>query len=576
MPDIGILFTLILAAGFAEGLGLSLLVPVVFTLTGNGVAELPMLFRFLPEALARIGLPLGFAPLLGLTLSAMLAAFALIYLQDRFAARSRYRFLRQVRGHISDAVFQARWERLSSLSTGDVVNQVLSESDRGVEAHYALIQMAVTLMQVVIYVGFAMLLSWKMSLVAIVMILGSAFSGRRLIQNTKRLGQRVTQINDCYSSRLVDYLKAAKLLKASGAEDNVRLRLADSNYSSAETVRAIVVSQATMRFELQALVSIAVVIILYLAVEVLNLEASILLMFIYAVMRIVPKFSAFQTQYHTFSAFRPAMEKVDRQIEESRAAVDNPNPGGVPFAGIGDAIEFSGVRYRHPNSDRDVLKGIDLRIPVGRMVALVGPSGGGKSTALDLLIGLILPTFGQVRVDGLDLRDFDQRSYRRQVGFVPQESSLFSGTVRENLTLFDTVDEERLWRALELAQIADFVRSQTYGLDSGVGESGVRLSGGQRQRLSIARALVREPALVILDEATSALDSESELCFQQAIEEVAGLFTMVVVAHRLSTVRKADWIYVVRDGQIAEQGDYATLAAAGGAFAAMLQAQEVV
>lgn len=576
VPSVGVLVALILAAGVAEGFGLYLLVPVVFTLTNsNSGTELPMPFRLLPEALARIGLTPGFVPLLSLTVLTMLAAFALIYFQDRFAARSRYRFLRQIRDQVGDAIFQTRWERLSRLSTGDVVNQVLIEADRGVEAHYSLIQMAATLMQVAIYTAFAMLLSWKMSLVAIVTITASAFSGRRLIRRTKRLGQHVTQINDRYSSQLVDYLKAAKLLKASGAEDNVRVRLAGTNYSSAETLRAIVVNQATMRFELQALVSIAVVMILYLGVEVLNLEVSILLMFLYIVMRIAPKFSSFQSQYHNYSAFRPAMEKVECQIEESRAAADDLNPGGMPFGGIDDAIEFVAVRYHHPNSDHYVLKSIDLRIPVGKMVALVGPSGGGKSTALDLLIGLIAPTSGLVRIDGYDLRAFDQRSYRCHVGFVPQESSLFSGSIRDNLTLFEVVDEARLWRALELAQIADFVRAQPAGLDGDVGEAGMRLSGGQRQRLSIARALVREPALVILDEATSALDSESELCFQQAIEQVAGLFTMVVVAHRLSTVCKADWIYVMRDGQIAEQGDYATLAAADGAFAAMLQAQDL-
>jgi ABC-type multidrug transport system fused ATPase/permease subunit len=576
VPDFGLLLVLILVAGVAEGFGLTLLIPVVFSLTNNGGGELPTPFNLLPEVLVQIGLPAGFLPILSLTLITMLISFTMIHFQERFAARSRYIFLRQIRDHIGEAVFRTRWERFSGLSTGDVVNQVLVEAERGVEAHYSLIQMVATLMQLTVYLVFALLLSWEMSLVAMLIISGSVISGRRLIRRTKQLGQRATLLNDRYSSQLVDYLKAGKLLKISGAEDNVRVRLADSNYLSTETQRSIIVSQATMRFELQAMVSIAVVMILYLSVEVLGIEVSVLLVFMYIVMRLAPRFSSFQTHYHIFSAFGPAIDKVNGQIEDSRAAAEDLNPGGVPFVCIHDAIEFVGVRYCYPNSDRDVLKGIDMRIPAGKMVALVGPSGGGKSTALDLLIGLNIPTSGHVTVDGWDLRTVDQRSYRRHVGFVPQESSLFSGTIRENLTLFEAVDEARLWRALELAQIAEFVRSQSSGLDSAVGEAGIKLSGGQRQRLSIARALVREPALVILDEATSALDSESELRFQQAIEQVAGLFTMVVVAHRLSTVRKADWIYVMRDGQVAEQGDYATLAANGGAFAAMLNAQELV
>lgn len=575
MPHVGALIALILAAGVAEGFGLSLLVPVVFTLSNSSGTELPTLFRWLPEALILVGLTPSFSTLLVLTLLSMLTAFALIHFQDRFAARSRYEFLKKLRNDASDAVFQSRWEHLSRLSTGDIANQILKESDGGVEAHYSLIQMVAIVVQLIVYTAFALMLSWEMLVLAILTILCSAISGRRLIRQTKRLGQRLTQINNQYSSQLIDYLKTAKWFKANALEDKVREGLAHTNNSSVEILRAIVVSQATLRFELQSLVSIVVVVILYLAVEVLRLEVSILLVLMYIIMRIVPKFSALLTSYHIYSTYYPAVEKVDRLIAGSRAAVDDLNPGGVSFSGIDDAIEFVAVRYRYPNSDIDVLKGINLHIPAGKMVALVGPSGSGKSTSLDLLIGLVVPTSGSVRINGRALCDFDQRSYRRRLGFVPQESTLSSGTIRDNLTLFDHVDEVRLWQALELAQIADFVRAHPEGLDRQIGETGWMLSGGQRQRLSIARALVSNPALVILDEATSALDSESELQFQKAIDQVAGLFTMVVVAHRLSTVRKADWIYVVRDGQIAEQGDYATLAAAGGAFAAMLQAQEL-
>ncbi len=576
VPSVGKLVTLILMAGVAEGLGLSALIPVVYTLTGeHAQGGLPMPFRLLPEGLERLGFGTGFVPLIALTLATMLTAFVVIYVQDRFVARSRYRFLRQLRDDADNAIFAARWERLAKISTGEVVNQILVESDRGVEAHYALIQMVATSMQLAVYIGFALVLSWEMSLVALMIIFVSALSGRRLIRRTRRLGKEVTHINDIYSRQLVDYLKTVKLIKASGAEENIREHLAASNLSSSETLRAIVVNQATMRFELQALVSVVVVSILYLAIEVLRLEVSILLMFMYIVMRMAPKFSMLQSQHHMFTAFRPAMEKVDRLVNELRIAADDINPSGTSFQGVGQSLVLQSVTYRHQNSERDALHGIDLCIPKGRMVALVGPSGGGKSTALDLLIGLTAPTSGQVLVDGQDLRAFDQRSYRRRIGFVPQESALFSGTIRQNVTLFDAIDDERLWHALELAQIADFVKEQPAGLDTEIGESGVRLSGGQRQRLSIARALVRAPSLLVLDEATSALDGESERRFQKAIEGLAGCFTLVVVAHRLATVRRADWIYVLKDGVIVEQGGYAALAAVNGPFAAMLQAQDL-
>ena len=250
--------------------------------------------------------------------------------------------------------------------------------------------------------------------------------------------------------------------------------------------------------------------------------------------------------------------------------------GGQVFDGLSQGIVLSGVSYRYPEADSNAIKDLSLSIGSRDFVALVGKSGSGKSTALDLIMGLIDSHDGTLLLDGVPLNDYDRRSYRQKIGFVSQDSVFFTGTVRENLCLDDSCDEQVIWSSLGVAQIDGFVRQLPEGLDTAVGESGVKLSGGQRQRLAIARALIRQPSLLVLDEATSALDSESETRFQHAIESVAQEYTVVVVAHRLATVRKADCIYVMEEGRIVQSGNYASLRQTDGVFSDLVKAQAVL
>jgi ABC-type multidrug transport system fused ATPase/permease subunit len=194
---------------------------------------------------------------------------------------------------------------------------------------------------------------------------------------------------------------------------------------------------------------------------------------------------------------------------------------------------------------------------------------------LDLIIGLIDPVKGRLLVDGVDLAKLDRHAYRRKIGFVSQDSIFFTGSIRDNLCLEGESDETHIWDSLKIAQIEEFVKNLPDGLDTEIGEAGVKLSGGQRQRLSIARALIRRPSILILDEATSALDSESEASFQKAIEAVSHKYTIIIVAHRLSTVRKADCIYVLEEGHLVQSGDYNTLKKSDGVFSKLIQTQMV-
>lgn len=243
------------------------------------------------------------------------------------------------------------------------------------------------------------------------------------------------------------------------------------------------------------------------------------------------------------------------------------NEGKKTVAGVSGAFRFESVRFHYDGVEEHAVADFSLEVAPGETVALVGPSGAGKSTILNLIIGFVRPTAGRILLDGEDMAVLDLRSYRQFISVVPQESILFDGTIRENVTYgMKDVPTGVVEQALRDANAWEFVAQLPEGVETAVGERGARLSGGQKQRLAIARALIRNPRVLVLDEATSALDTESEALIQEALERLMKGRTTFVVAHRLSTVRRADRIVVMRAGRIEEVGNHAELVAKQGLY----------
>jgi subfamily B ATP-binding cassette protein MsbA len=248
--------------------------------------------------------------------------------------------------------------------------------------------------------------------------------------------------------------------------------------------------------------------------------------------------------------------------------------GTETFSRINRAIELQDIGFTFPNG-KVALAGINLRIPAGKTVALVGASGSGKTTLASLLLRLREPTAGRILIDGTDYWDFTSDSWHQRLGMVEQEAYLFNDSIRSNITVgCQTADPDRIQAAVRIAHLGDVIENLPSGLDSVVGERGTMLSGGQKQRLAIARAMVRDPQLLILDEATSALDNVSERQVQAALDDARAGRTSVVIAHRLSTIRNADLIVVLEDGRIVEQGTWAQLEGNSGRFSRLLEAAQ--
>lgn len=249
------------------------------------------------------------------------------------------------------------------------------------------------------------------------------------------------------------------------------------------------------------------------------------------------------------------------------------NAGKQTISEVGGAVRLENADFQYDDAEAAAINNINLDVAPGETIAFVGPSGSGKSTILNMVIGFLAPTGGRILIDGHDMAQLDLRSYRKHLAVVPQESLLFEGTVRDNVTYGTSkLSDEAVYDALKAANALDFVEDMG-GINAVIGERGSRLSGGQRQRLAIARALIRNPKVLILDEATSALDSTSEKLVQQALERLMQGRTTLVVAHRLSTIRGADRIAVMRAGSIVEIGSHDQLLQAGGHYSALVQGQ---
>lgn len=250
------------------------------------------------------------------------------------------------------------------------------------------------------------------------------------------------------------------------------------------------------------------------------------------------------------------------------------NEGKEPINHVDGKFEFHDVKFRYNNDGHAVLNNLNLTVQPGETIALVGESGAGKTTILNLVIGFNMPSEGEVLLDGKSLSEIDLRSYRKYLAVVPQNTILFSGTIRDNITYgIHDIDEERLMEVVKAANLSELIESLPDGLDTLVGEHGGKLSGGQRQRIAIARALIREPRVIVLDEATSALDSISEKMIQEAVNNLTANRTTFIVAHRLSTIRDADKIAVIHEGRCIEYGTYEELMELKGSFFKMKQIQ---
>ncbi|MBB6018961.1 ATP-binding cassette subfamily C protein [Paenibacillus sp. JGP012] len=573
--------------GLMEGIGIYMLVPMlsligIFDMGTSGI-HIPWLTDFLHRFSQHYQLIL------------VLFTFVLIVsgqawmqrLQTIRNARIQQQFIRTLRMETYSAILMAKWSFFLQKRKSDFNHILTTELARVSQGTSIMLQMAASLVFTAIQIGLAFWLSARLTALVLVCGLVLFFLLRTFVKRAKRIGDQTTELSQMYYNGITEHFNGIKDIKSNMLEHS-HIHWFDRMCRRIER-NVVQFSQLNTGTQLIHRVSAALIIaaFIYLSLRVMSVPPASLLLIILIFSRLWPRFTAIQSNLEYISSMLPAFRIVrelqvqtgkSREISDSIVAAPQSAAASahsiVPMD-LKDSIICQDVYYRYEGNDNYSLSNVYAAIPAKGMTAIVGKSGAGKSTLIDLIMGLMRPESGNILIDGKSLTEERLLSWRSSIGYVSQDPFLFHTSIRENLRLVDPdASEEQMWRALQFSASASFVRKLPQGLDTIIGDRGIRLSGGERQRLVLARTMLRNPSVLVLDEATSALDSENEQYIHEALEQLKGHVTIIVIAHRLSTIRTADRVIVLEEGRVIQEGGYQQLSADPvGTFSRLLNMQ---
>jgi ATP-binding cassette subfamily B protein len=568
----GLLFLLLVIEGVIATLYLLSIMPLADFLFDPTLTKVSLVTKFVIKIFNIFNWSISFCKfgILFVTLNFVKSA---LEVNIRYAIlKIKYAVVRGLFNDILTKFFGARWQFFSGEDNGRMLNTMHKELDVVGDSLGTLATLLAIFVQICIYLLVPIVLDAELTITAIGLSLIMAVPFLMLNKLGYRLGKQNTDTANNVMGILSELLQAAKLIIGFGRQKEVikrQLKAFDEHRFA--TLRSQILTTAIPKF-FQPLAMLAVIIAISNSLRH-NIELSKLAAIMWSLLAAIPAMTTLLQSKIAISNFMPSYDQL--LLLRYRAAKFEEVEGNLIFNKISESIKLKALSFNYPDRSRTLIN-VDLEIKKGHMTALVGESGSGKSTISDLILGLQIPETGHVLIDGISLSEFKQNTFRERIGYVPQDSMLFHTTIRENLLWsYDKAKENDLWVALKLANAENFVRELPDGIDTIVGDRGVRLSGGQRQRIALARALLRKPELLILDEATSALDSESEKLIQQSIELIAEQTTILIIAHRLSTIAKADQVYVLNKGAIVESGAFSILSKTKGSILnKMLQNQQ--
>lgn len=570
----------VMIIGLLDGIGTILLVPLLSII---GIIDIQIqipgmgLLEFLKQ------MPMLQALLIVLTLY-MLLVTGQSLISRRLSMRDTQilsGYINSVRLEINRALLQAQWSFFMRKRKTDLISSLTDQLGRVTNGAYLVLQFMASLVFTAIQIGIAFLISPFMTL----SILGFGclviLVSRRFIKQSQKIGFKAVKLHESYMAGIVDQFNGMKDIKSNSLEQSRYSWLQDWSRDSAEERYLNVKQRSNSKLVYKITSSILIAAFVFTSVTMFQNEGGHLLLVLAMFARLWPRITDIQSNLEQIASASPAFRALMELQEDSLHAQE------IDISDVGRSKSFMTLKLKHQMECREVyfrydqeqphytLENINLRIPAKCMTAIVGQSGAGKSTLIDLVMGLMKPEHGEVLIDGKTLTDEDLLSLRSSISYVPQDPFLFHGSIRDNLSMIDPeASEGQLWEALQFSSAAEFVLKLPDGLDTIIGDRGIRLSGGERQRLVLARAILRKPSILILDEATSALDTMNETKIQEAIEKLKGEITVIVIAHRLTTIRNADQVIVLDQGKIVQSGDFVKLSADNkGLFSRLLSNQ---
>ena len=499
------------------------------------------------------------------------------YLGGYTVESMRVTTVQRMRNAMFDSVIGKDVGYFSNQRKGDIISRITS--DVGVVQFCITNTLQVAFREPFLIIGYLVLMlsiSWELALFSVLFLPVVGFLIGSIVKKLRHPAQKSQQRLGDLVSVLDESLGGIKIVKTYTAADYLKEKFHYLNQTLADTLLWMARRQqlASPMSEMLGITAVAVILV-FGGNLVMNglMSAAGFISFIAAFSQITRPVRAFIDQFANINQGVAAGERIFEILDSKNEIEDAAE--AKEFKGFNDSIEFRNVRFSYDDT-REIIHGVSFTVRKGETVALVGPSGGGKSTLSELMERFYDANSGDILFDGESIRNFKQDSLRGAMSLVSQETVLFNDTIKNNIALgrLDATDEE-IVEACKVANAHSFIAESPEGYDTNIGDRGTKLSGGQRQRLSIARAVLKNPEILILDEATSALDTESEKLVQDALTNLLKGRTSVVIAHRLSTIMNADRIFVIDDGQIVEEGKHEELIAKGGVYSKLVELQNV-
>jgi ATP-binding cassette subfamily C protein len=546
-------------AGIMEGVSLTLLAPLV-GLLGNAKPQ-SGLVAAVGRSFAAFGLPLSLEVLIAGFVVVMVVRALVTSARDLALETLSSRFIEVLRTQLYDVIVRADWsfvarQRISNLSKALTTD--VETVGHGTQFFFRFAALGtLALVQVAVALAFAPLLTAAVLACGLLIAIG-AWRWRR---NTFRASQMFGQAQQSAYDEMNDCLAALKLAKSHNAEDYNRIRFRAADTAQHRYYLAVVRKNAETQTLTQVSAALALGIFVYAGASVFGLNAAELLLLIFVFARLMPTLAEIQNSTNVVQLMLPIYDKLMRLMSACAAAREHLPDSAEDRLTVRREIRVAGLNFNYSGvRGTSVLRGLDMTIPAHSIVAISGASGAGKSTLADMLLGLLVPDSGNISIDGAPLTPARLAAWRRSVAYIPQDIVLFNETIRANVLWgsYESADKD-VENALAQTGMAEIIAAMPQGVETVIGERGNQLSGGQRQRLALARALLRQPTLLILDEATNALDEDSESSIWTLLERLRSTTTILIIAHRDSTLRKADYVAVMENGVISQFGEWSEI-----------------
>ena len=575
-----IFFTLLLGFSGAlfNGVGTTLIVPIVLKIVGQDVD-----LTNLPPVIKGIMLPFDNVPesyravlMGGVIIFTIFVKNLSNYASSLTSTRLTRLLTTDIRAEGVDLLLKIDLEYYTKMKVGDLINSLGGEISRAANALGATIKLIIISITILVFIGFLLSISWQLTIASSFLLSLVTLINQFAISRSRKLGAQLSEKSKAYSISVLEVLNGIRLVKATANEDKEydKIRQLIRDREQADFISQMYSQAIAPTSEFTGIVALILIVFLgkiFFADRIASISA-VLLTYLLVLLRMLPFLSQLNSLRSTFANTSASVKIVSDFLR--RDLKPFMPDGDHPYTSLQKGINFNSLSFTYPGHEKQVLTEINLYLPRGTTLALVGGSGAGKSTLADLLPRFYDPTSGSIEIDGLNLKEFDLQSLRRVMGIVSQDTFLFNDSVINNIAYGKSeATEEEIIRASKRANAYEFISKLPQGFETMIGDRGVMLSGGQRQRLAIARALVQDPEILILDEATSALDTVSERLVQQAIDDLSRDRTTLVIAHRLSTVQKADRIAVLDRGRVVEVGTHEELLEKNGYYSRLYSMQ---